>query len=63
MFHSKGLCKFSTVRILQENIVKLKGVDAIVNAANSQLLPGGGVCGAIFKAAGRELEKECQKYV
>lgn len=49
------------LKILSANITTLK-VDAIVNAANTQLLAGGGVCGAIFYAAGsRELQEACNK--
>ena len=49
------------IKLVSGDITKIPDAEAIVNAANNYLEMGGGVCGAIFRAAGNKLIKECKE--
>lgn len=52
-----------TIKVEVINDLCELNVDAIVNAANPQLSPGGGICGAIYNKGGTQIFEDCQKYL
>lgn len=48
------------IECIQGDIARQPDIEAVVNAANAQLRPGGGVAGALHRAAGPELDRACR---
>ncbi len=49
-----------STELVQGDIARQPDLDAVVNAANSELMPGGGVAGVLHRAAGPELAQACR---